>query len=91
MNGDATPFIPSESGDNANQTYGTFTLKVPLDSKVWKTISAANTHRIMGPKKLVSPQVIPTNVYPELQISRNLSTEVSSDGLISVRRNDNVS
>lgn len=92
LNGDAAPFIPSESGDNANQSYGTFKLKVPLDSKVWKAIS--HNHRIFTPKKSIFQLVKKPNLFNEMQfvtdISQSLVTDISPEGLISIRRKDNI-
>lgn len=94
LNGDATPFVPSESGDNANQTYGTFKLKVPLDSKVWKSISISHNHRILAPKKSTIQHAKQSNPFSDMQfvteINRSLMTDISPEGLISIRRKDNI-
>lgn len=97
LNGNAAPFVPTESGDNGKHTYGTFTLKIPVDSKIWKDIAACSppTRCFTSPRKTsplrYSPSILRTcNLYPDVRISRALMTEVSPDGLISIRRKDNI-
>ncbi|XP_055299731.1 uncharacterized protein LOC129567135 isoform X2 [Sitodiplosis mosellana] len=93
LNGDATPFVPSEGGDvKDTPSYGTFTLKVPLDSKIWKSISACSPHnqRISTQRKPSPPRALQTNSFSEPHANRNLITEISNDGYISIRRKDNV-
>lgn len=93
LNGDAAPFvpiIPSESGDSAAKTYGTFKLKVPLDSKVWQCISASHNYRITAAQKFNIQRVVQTNPFPEVHLNLSLVTEVTPDGLISVRRKDKI-
>lgn len=109
LNGDATPFVPSESGDSASadQSYGTFQLKIPLDSKIWRSISARSphSHRLNGTlpsagaatstsmlgTKNPMHSYQPWNIFPDLCMSRTLTTDVSANGLISIRRlTDNI-
>lgn len=119
LNGDATPFIPSESGDSSSvdQSYGTFLLKIPLDSKIWRSISARSPHapRLNGrtlsnggggggsagavsnsiidtrnPVHPMSQYSKPWNIFPDPCMNRTLTADVSANGLISVRRDDNI-
>lgn len=93
LNGDAAPFIPispSEGGDNATQIYGTFKLKVPLNSKVWQCISASHSHRIIAARKSNIQRVVKTNIIPEMHLNLSLVAEASPEGLISVRRKDKI-
>ncbi|XP_031617044.1 uncharacterized protein LOC116336946 [Contarinia nasturtii] len=97
LNSDAPPFVPSDSsgisgsGDSQTQTYGTFTLKVPLDSKIWRSISASTpqNHRILSKKLSVPPVPLPINFISAAN-NHNLMTDVSSEGLICIRRQDNI-
>lgn len=92
LNGDAAAFVPSESGDHSNQTYGTFTLKVPLDSKIWKTISAssASNHRITANRRSNPMPTVSTKLLTDLQINRSMMVDVKPDGLIRVRCSDSI-
>lgn len=89
LNGDAAEFVPSDSGDQLPQTYGTFTLKIPLDSKIWKKISACSTnnHRITANRR---PNPSPAKSFSKLQFNRTLTADIKSNGLICVRRIDNI-
>lgn len=104
--------MPSEKGDaaSANQTYGTFKLKVPLDSKIWRSISARTPHSHRISDRIGSVAAAPStsmfgnarnavhsyqyskpwNTFSDICMSQTLSIDVVANGLICIRRTDNI-
>lgn len=105
LNVDAKPFVPIETigdGDGnkkdednsiGSASHETFTLKIPLTSKIWKNISARSqpkTSRSLIPEPASNRTSSATSAYEQRTPDRSLLVNVLPDGLIHVFRRDNI-